>query len=149
MTRVKVCGITNVDDARLAVDAGADAIGLIFAKSPREVDVETAQLIIKSLPPIVTVVGVFVDPLVAEIGAVVRQVQLDVLQLHGDESPDFCEPLPHRVIKRFNILESDTADTLRERMSRYSVSGYLLDPGAGSGRVFDWNVIARPTAATR
>lgn len=88
----------------------------------------------------VGVVGVFVDPTYDEIRDVVSKVQLDVLQLHGDESPEFCTPLPHRVIKRFNILETDTTDTLRDRMAPYSVSAYLLDPGAGGGKVFDWSL---------
>jgi len=140
MTRIKICGLTNREDALLAVEAGADALGLVFAGSRRRVTPETAELIVTGLPPLVSVIGVFLDHRVEEIRSIVRRVGLDRVQLHGDESPRDCERLAPKVIKRFNILENDTSETLREQMERYRVSAYMLDPGAGSGRTFDWSL---------
>ena len=140
MTRIKICGITNVDDALAAVAAGADAIGLVLAPSPRRVDYDTAGAIVAALPPFVTTVAVLVDPTADQLAELVAHVGVDALQLHGDEPPELCHAAPRRVIKRFNIIENDTADRLAERMRPYRVAGYLLDPGAGSGRVFDWRL---------
>jgi phosphoribosylanthranilate isomerase len=140
MTRIKICGLTNREDALLAVEAGADALGLVFADSPRRVTPAAAERIVAGLPPLVSVIGVFRNHRVEEIRSIVRRVGLDRVQLHGDESPDDCERLAPKVIKRFDILENDTSETLRERMERYRVSAYLLDPGAGSGRKFDWSL---------
>ncbi|MFQ5806668.1 MAG: phosphoribosylanthranilate isomerase [Phycisphaerae bacterium] len=140
MTRVKICGITSLDDALVAVEAGADALGLIFADSPRKVSPSTVERIVAALPPMVSAVGVFVNGRVEDVTAIARGVGLDAVQLHGEESPADCERMPCRVIKRFNILENDTPDSLRERMQQYRVAAYLLDPGAGSGRAFDWQI---------
>ena len=139
MTRIKICGLTDRDDALLAVEAGADALGLVFADSPRRVTPETAELIVADLP-LVSVVGVFVNERTEAIKSIAQRVGLNTVQLHGEEPPRDCERLALKVIKRFNILENDTADTLRERMERYRVAAYLLDPGAGSGRKFDWSL---------
>ncbi len=140
MTRVKICGITDVQDARAAVAAGADAIGLIFAKSPRRVVVEDARRIVRSLPPVVTVVGVFRDAAPAQIEEVLARVPLDVLQLHGGESPQTCAALSRRVIKRLKVSERTGVDTLRAQVAAYDVSAVLLDPGAGDGQPFDWTL---------
>ena len=140
MTRVKICGLTNLDDALAVAGAGADAIGLVFADSPRRVSLSTAERIVAELPLLVSTVGVFVDGGIEEIATIAERVRLDAVQLHGDEPPEACDCLPCQVIKRFNILENDTPDTLRRRMRRYRVAAYLLDPGAGSGRVFDWQI---------
>jgi phosphoribosylanthranilate isomerase len=75
---------------------------------------------------------------VAKVLALVRDLHLDAVQLHGEESPEYCRRLPCKVIKRFDTLENDQPATLRERMRQYPVAAYLLDPGAGSGRTFDW-----------
>lgn len=140
MTRVKVCGLTNLDDALAVAEAGADAIGLVFADSPRRVLLSTAERIVAELPPMVSTVGVFMDAGIKEIATIAERVQLDAVQLHGEEPPNACDCLPCQVIKRFNILENDTPETLRRRMRRYRVAAYLLDPGAGSGRTFDWQI---------
>ena len=140
MTRIKICGITNKSDALLAIEAGADAIGFVFARSTRQITPGTAELIVNDLPPLVNIVGVFMDDPVPEIAAIARSVGLDTVQLHGDEPPQDCDRLPRKVIKRFNILENDTTDILRKRMERYRVTAHLLDPGAGSGRTFDWGI---------
>lgn len=138
MTRVKICGITNVEDALAAVEAGADAIGLVFAESPRQVAIEDAHEIIRALPPFVSVVGVYVNAPLELVASRLLSLRLDALQLHGDEPPDYCEKLPGKLIKRFNIREMRTESALRDGFSRYRVSAYLLDPGAGSGETFDW-----------
>jgi len=140
MTRVKVCGITNAADALLAAEAGADALGLVFAASPRRVSPQAAAQIVARLPPLLTVVGVFCDQPVEEVAAIAAGVPLGAVQLHGVEPADACRRLPCKVIKRFNVFENDTADALRRRMEGYRVSAYLLDPGAGSGRSFDWKI---------
>ena len=140
MTRTKICGITSTQDAHVAIEAGADALGLVFADSPRRVSPETAERVITALPPMISTVGVFVDARAAEVAALVERLRLDAVQLHGQESPEYCRRLPGKVIKRFDTLENDTPATLRERMQRYPVAAYLLDPGAGSGRTFDWEI---------
>jgi phosphoribosylanthranilate isomerase len=140
MTRVKICGVTNLEDALVAVEAGADAIGLVFAESPRKVSLAIAEPIVAALPPLVSAVGVFMNATRDEVATLAERVPLDAVQLHGEESPEDCERLPYKVIKRLNILEYDTPDGLRERMRRYAVAAYLLDPGAGSGQTFNWQV---------
>jgi phosphoribosylanthranilate isomerase len=140
MTRVKICGLTNSDDALLAVAAGADVLGLVFADSPRQVSLAAAERIVAGLPPLVSTVGVFVNSEPEEVATIAARLRLDAVQLHGDESPEDCRRLPCRVIKRFNILETDTPEHLRLRMQRYRVAAYLLDPGTGSGQTFNWQI---------
>jgi phosphoribosylanthranilate isomerase len=140
MTRIKICGLTSREEALAAVDAGADALGFVFADSPRRVAPATAELIVAGLPPLISTVGVFVDSRVDEVAEIARRVGLDAVQLHGDESPEDCDLLPLKVVKRFNILENDTPELLRARMERYRVAAYLLDPGAGSGQTFEWSL---------
>ncbi len=141
MTRVKICGITNLDDARLAVEYGADALGFVFYEgSPRHVFPETVREIISHLPPFVTTVGVFVNAPPQEIREVMDLAGLDVVQLHGDEPQEECSLFP-RVIKAFRVRELSDI----ERLKGYSVSAYLLDaydpevPG-GTGQTFNWDI---------
>lgn len=144
-TRVKICGITRVEDALAAVEHGCDAIGLVFYRhSPRCVEIERAAEIVAQLPPFVSAVGLFVDASAAEIGSVLNAVRLDMLQFHGDESPEMCERfgMPYlkavRVKPETNLLQY-AADFSRAR-------GLLLDayaagvPG-GTGLAFDWSLI--------
>lgn len=138
MTRVKICGITNLADARAAVDAGADAIGLVFADSPRRIDAEMARSIVAELSPATVFVGVFRDALLDVVNRVADQVGLDCVQLHGTESPEFCTMVNRCVIKRFRI----DCDNLASEIPRYRTFASLLDPGAGDGRTFDWNQAA-------
>ncbi|MBU0617527.1 MAG: phosphoribosylanthranilate isomerase, partial [Planctomycetes bacterium] len=121
-------------------EAGVDALGFVFADSPRRVTPPAATHIVSGLPPLVSAVGVFVDDRAEAIAAIAQSVGLAAVQLHGDESPEDCARLSLKVIKRFNILENETPEMLRARMERYRVSAYLLDPGAGSGRTFDWSL---------
>jgi len=122
--RIKICGITNLDDARLCVEAGADALGFIFVPgTPRCVAPETAALIIAALPPFVTPVGVFWAHAPGQVKAVVEECRLGALQFHGDEAPE--DLLEHRlpVIKTLKVAGS--ADLAR--MADYRVAAFLLD----------------------
>lgn len=150
MTRVKVCGIARPEDAQVADRAGADAVGLIFAPSPRRVTVERAAEIDGVLSPWVARVGVFVDAALAEMERVLSRVRLDVLQLHGKESPGFVrevrEAFGLRIVKAASVREA--ADL--ERLESYDVDAVLLDtyvPGqaGGTGKTFDWELALRWT----
>lgn len=141
MTKVKICGITSVDDALMAVDAGADALGLVFfEKSPRHVDVEVAAGIIAKLPPMVQVVGLFVNADVEVVNRTADHCGLDIVQLHGEESPEYCTLVRRRVMKAFRVRGPESLTPLTD----YRVAAYLLDaysPHAygGTGEVFDWD----------
>jgi phosphoribosylanthranilate isomerase len=140
VVRVKICGITNEDDALQAVDAGADALGFVFYDlSPRCVFFETAERIIRKLPPYVVTSGVFVNNPASFIDSAVEHCGIQVVQLHGDEPPAFCNSIRHTVVKAFRIRDITSIETIRS----YSVAGYLLDafvPGTygGTGLTFNW-----------
>jgi phosphoribosylanthranilate isomerase len=142
-TRIKICGITRTADARAAADAGADAIGLIFwPGTPRVVDHAQAKAIVATLPPYVTVVGLFVDPEPQAVRGALAAVPLDLLQFHGNEPADLCRSFGRRYVKAIAVREG--VDLL-ESMSPYDdAAGLLFDafregdlPG-GTGRAFDW-----------
>ncbi|QEY58847.1 phosphoribosylanthranilate isomerase [Pseudomonas sp. C27(2019)] len=140
--RTKICGITRVEDAVVAAQAGADAIGLVFyAKSPRAVSVAQAQKIVAALPPFVTVVGLFVNAARSEVNAVLDSVPLDVLQFHGDETPAECEAFSRPY---FRALRMQPGLDIAALSAQYSgAQGVLLDawvPGVhgGTGERFDW-----------
>ena len=144
MVRIKICGITNLADALLAAELGADALGFIFyAKSPRKVDPEVARTIIAQLPPFVAAVGVFVDEAAAVVRDLAAQVGLDWVQLHGQESPEYCRSLGRKVIKGFRIR--DEKSLLELEPYRDAVQAFLLDTYkkgqvGGTGEVFDWHL---------
>jgi phosphoribosylanthranilate isomerase len=145
MARIKICGITRVEDALAAAEAGADAIGLVFyAPSPRAVTAVQAADIIAALPPFVTTVGLFVDAEPDYVREVLGQVPLDVLQFHGDESDTYCRQFGRPFLKAVRV---QCADQLVEVASRWpGASGILLDsykPGVpgGTGEVFDWSLV--------
>lgn len=144
-TRVKICGITRPEDALAAVDAGADAIGLVFySPSPRAITAVRAAGIIQRLPPFVTTVGLFVNATADEVAATLEQVPLDLLQFHGDETAADCEAHGRPYIKALRMRpELDLVDL--EGQYR-SAAGLLLDsyrPGkpGGTGATFDWQRI--------
>ena len=139
-TRIKICSITNLEDACMAVEYGADALGFIFTKSPRQIPPEKAKHIIQQLASFVTTVGVFMDDPLKFVEEIALFTGIDVVQLHGSESPDYCQKIRKRVIKRMNVQRDDTKETLIEKMQSYSVSAFLLDPGGGSGKTFDWKI---------
>jgi phosphoribosylanthranilate isomerase len=139
---VKICGITNIEDALLAVEAGADAIGFIFAKrSPRLVTKEIVKTIIKQIPPFVSTVGVFVDEPLDVVQDTIDYCGIDIVQLHGNESPTYCSQINKRVIKAFRIQDISSLLIL----PNYHVCGYLLDTfieglDGGTGKQFDWGL---------
>ncbi len=146
MTRIKICGITNIDDALMAIDAGADALGFNFVPdTPRYLkDTAAAAKIIEQLPPFITTVGLFVNAAPEVIQATADECHLDMLQLHGDESPQFCNALNRRFIKAVRVKDESSFSHL----SDYRVSGYLLDTyvkGAmgGTGIAFDWRLAVK------
>lgn len=142
MTKVKICGITSLNDALACVKYGADAVGFIlYNKSPRYITPDRIVHIIKRLPPFIATVGVFVNEDPDIIKDILRQTGLDIVQLHGDETPDICEMFP-RVIKAFRVR--DHADI--EDISSYRASAFLLDTYSknafgGTGMSFDWDVV--------
>lgn len=144
-TRVKICGLSQVQDAQAAIAAGADALGVVFyAPSPRCVSVQQAADIAAAVPVFVDLVGLFVNPSVAEVEAVLAQVPLDVLQFHGDESAAFCEQFQRPYIKALRMR--DGLDLIAAMDDYPSARGILLDayrPGVpgGTGEAFDWQRI--------
>lgn len=144
MVKIKICGITNVDDALQAVTCGADALGLVFyAKSPRYVMPEQARTIIAALPPFVTTVGLFVNEAPQRIREIADFCGLDVIQLHGEEGTESCDFTPRRTIKALRV--KDAASLAGH--AAFQVSALLLDAwvaGAygGTGEVFNWNLAA-------
>jgi phosphoribosylanthranilate isomerase len=144
-TRVKICGITRLEDGLAAIEAGADALGFVFYdKSPRKVTPEQAVAIALKLPPFVTLVGLFVNPSEAEVRKVLNVVPLGLLQFHGDESPDFCEQFRWPYLKALRMRDGvpQVADLLHGQYAR----GVLLDAWdeklyGGTGKTFDWHTI--------
>ncbi|MDD2851881.1 MAG: phosphoribosylanthranilate isomerase [Desulfuromonadaceae bacterium] len=148
MVKVKICGITSLEDALMAVEVGADALGFVFfTGSPRFVSPEQAVVIIRCLPPFVQTVGLFVNEKLATVNSVVDQCGLDIVQLHGEEFPAYCDAINRRVIKAFRVKDESSIGG----MAGYNVAGYLLDawfPGAygGTGTTFNWDIAARVAA---
>ena len=142
--RIKICGITNLEDARLCVAAGADALGFIFVeRTPRYITPDTAAAIVAALPPFVTPVGVFWDHPAGHVKAVAEQCRLGALQFHGDESPEDLEQYRIPVIKTLKIAGPADLD----RMAGYRVAAFLLDSPSrwseGPARpVIPWDVAA-------
>jgi phosphoribosylanthranilate isomerase len=143
--RSKICGITCIEDALAAVEAGADAIGFVFyAKSPRAVTFQQARSIISALPPFVTTVGLFVNASRCELGELLDAVPLDLLQFHGDETAAECEGWHRPYIKALRVKAGDDIAAACDAFP--SASGILLDayvegvPG-GTGEAFDWSLI--------
>jgi phosphoribosylanthranilate isomerase len=139
-TRLKICGITNETDAIMVSELGADAIGFVFVESKRKINPEKAKKIIKILPPFITTVGIFMNMELDEVKKTTEYAFLDAVQLHGNESPEYCEKVNRKVIKGILVTENDTKETLIEKMQGYSVSAFILDPGKGSGKTFNWDI---------
>jgi phosphoribosylanthranilate isomerase len=146
-TRIKICGITNRNDACYAVAAGVDAVGFIFAKkSPRLVEPELVKEIIHDIPPFVDTVGVFVNEDPDVVSDIAQYCGLTVIQLHGKENVDYCRLIQRRVVKAFAVR----SDTGSSEFQQYQgeVAGYLLDTyheklEGGTGKSFDWQAAAR------
>ena len=143
-TRIKICGIKHLDDALKAVEFGADAIGLIFVeKSPRYASLTDARFIAESLPPFVTVVGLFMDASEETVREALKVVPLNLLQFHGDETPEFCEQFGIPYLKVLKMRENVNVVAFAQEYP--NAAGILLDTyskvGGGSGQTFDWNLI--------
>jgi phosphoribosylanthranilate isomerase len=143
MVRIKVCGITSVEDALAAVEAGADALGFVFYEgSRRYIPPAEARKITGALPPFVVTVGVFVNASPEEISAVVRESGIGVVQLHGDETPELASRVPLPVIKAIRV--GDSLD--RAEVELYPVQAILFDKRSddmygGTGKSFDWSIL--------
>jgi phosphoribosylanthranilate isomerase len=147
VVRVKICGLRRVEEMLWAVEAGASAVGLVFAPSPRQVTPEEARLICRRVPPFVTRVGVFVNEDPARVRWLARECGLDAVQLHGEEDPGaYRFPGGPRIIKAVRV-GSQTAEEILAAVSGWEVEALLLDtlvPGTygGSGLSFDWRTAA-------
>jgi phosphoribosylanthranilate isomerase len=149
-TWVKICGNTNLEDATAAVDAGADALGFLFADSRRRVEAGAVKEIVSALPPEVETIGVFVNEPAEKVFDVAREVGLTGVQLHGDESPEYVQQLVRMFgPKRLKIIKSISAETAQSgRLPCFagvdeSVNAFIVDSGnvtmrGGTGQVFDW-----------
>lgn len=143
MVKVKICGITNHEDASLAVELGADILGFVLALSPRQVSPEKVRSIIDTLPPFVMTVGVFVDEEEKTIKDIADFCRLSQIQLHGNESPDFCRRFRPKAIKAFRL--QDATSLLPFSAYQGHVQAVLLDTfqkgmAGGTGRTFPWNL---------
>ncbi len=143
MTKIKICGITNLNDAMLALDLGADALGFIFYRdSKRYISAEDASRIISKLPPFAKTVGVFVNQGVEELKSMKTRIGFDIFQLHGEEGPDYCRRLGNSVIKAMRVKDR----IIHEEVDSFPVQALLFDAYStaefgGTGRSFDWGLL--------
>ncbi|WML44956.1 phosphoribosylanthranilate isomerase [Neobacillus sp. PS3-40] len=140
--KIKICGIKDVSTALAIVEYGADAIGLVFADSKRKIDMESAIEIVKELPDFVMKVGVFVNETKEEMERIASCIGLTHLQLHGDETPEFCQTFAMPIIKALSIKHKNDL----EKIKQYPCESILLDGPkgryrGGNGEAFDWNLL--------
>ncbi len=142
MIKIKICGITNLDDAMAAANAGADALGFNFyKKSPRYIEPEKAAEIIAQLPPFILPIAIFVNEREERIREILAKTCIQGVQFHGDETPEFCQRFGNRVIKAFPMKDKESI----KHMAHYRVAAYLLDSyreglRGGTGATFDWHL---------
>ena len=143
--RIKICGITRAEDAISAAALGTDAIGLVFYdKSPRCVNAVTASTIVKSLPPFVCKVGLFVDCDAQAIRTILREVPLDLLQFHGDETPEQCRQFGKPYIKAIRMTEGidlNACTNIYPDATAFLLDSYVTNIAGGTGQVFNWDLI--------
>ena len=144
--RIKICGITNIADAKHAIELGVDYLGFIFADSPRKLNVAQAAEIANAIPAQIGKVGVFVDEDRRVVTSAIRSAGLDIVQLHGQESPNYCSQIGIPVIKVFRTHSPDR--DIFEHISKYDTEFYLLEPfvpglAGGTGKTADWPLAAR------
>ncbi|MCK8825897.1 phosphoribosylanthranilate isomerase [Fuchsiella alkaliacetigena] len=144
MTRIKICGITNLEDALRAVEQGVDSLGFILAASPRQVSPERVKEIVDNLPPFINKVGVFVDEELAKVKEIVSYCGLDTVQLHGSESPEYCQEFANlTVVKAFRIKDQLPLLELKEYaevVTAYLLDTYVAGQAGGTGETFNWNL---------
>lgn len=140
MIRIKICGITNPDDALMAVEAGADALGFVFVpNTPRYITSGPVAKIVEQLPPFITTVGLFVNEDAEKIQRIADQCHLDVFQLHGNESPEFCNTLNRKTIKAFRVKDESSLSQVPDyRVSAYHLDTYVKGKMGGTGLIFNW-----------
>lgn len=150
-TRVKICGITNLEDALLATDLGADALGFVFyPASPRAVEAEHVAAIAQQLPVFVTKVGLFVDAAAEQVAQTAKQARLDCLQFHGQESQEFCQQFG---MPWFKAVRVQSAQDVEQALAAYPLAHSLLFdafvPGVpgGTGQSFDWQCLTAAQAS--
>ncbi|HLE24421.1 MAG TPA: phosphoribosylanthranilate isomerase [Thermodesulfobacteriota bacterium] len=143
MVRIKICGITNIEDALLSVDLGANALGFVFYQgSKRYIKPDNAQTIISKLPPFVTTVGVFVNQILEDIIKIKEKAGFDAFQLHGEESPDFCMKLKGKVIKAIRVKDSiDPKEIESYPTQAILFDNYSMEYYGGAGETFGWEVL--------
>lgn len=153
--KVKVCGITNAEDAWAAVEAGADALGFIFCEqSPRYIVPAVASRIIAGLPPLIVTVGVFVNEGMATVRSIMDTCGLAMAQLHGDENASYCRELSRPAMKALRLKDRGSLLALAEYQGRGGVRGFVLDTFSelaygGTGQVTDWALAAEVAKSTR
>jgi len=142
MTKVKICGLMNLEDAMIAAESGADALGFVlYSKSPRCIKPKAVKEIVRQLPPYLTTVGVFANANVDEIVDVMDECGLDLAQLQGDELPSLCERLGSKAIKAIRVKDLNSLTSMKS----YSVRAFVLDTYrpenfGGTGKQFDWDL---------
>lgn len=143
MVKVKICGITNLEDATEAVSHGADALGFVFfKKSPRYISPSKAKAIIKELPPFISSVGLFVNEKKTTIEKTISQTGINIVQLHGDEPPKACS-LSRPVIKAIRVKSLESLDPLskyKDRVSAFLLDAYTQEAFGGTGKIFNWDI---------
>jgi phosphoribosylanthranilate isomerase len=146
MVKVKICGITNLEDALGSFFAGADALGFVFyKKSPRNIDLQLAKNISRLLPKKILRVGVFVDEDIPTVERIARACSLDMLQFHGQESPAYCQKFKgYKIIKAFRVAKKEDLN----KVSQYNTTAYLFDSfsnslAGGTGNKFNWKILAQ------
>ncbi len=144
-TRIKVCGITELEYAKAAVDAGVDALGFIFAKkSPRFIEPDKAREIIEKLPPFIDTVGVFVNEDAQAVNEILEYCSLSVAQLHGVETPQYCAGISCQVVKSFQVgpqFDSASLVPYDDIVGAFLLDTYHKDMDGGTGEVFDWKLV--------
>ena len=139
-TKVKICGLTNMEDVRWSIEAGADMLGFILVPSRRYVEPAQVSKMIQQVPDTIRTVGVFMNQPLEEVEAAIEIANVDLVQLHGNEDPDFCQQIGMPVIKRITVTDDDSRESLIEKIKPYEAEAYLLDKGAGTGEMFDWQI---------
>jgi phosphoribosylanthranilate isomerase len=156
-TKIKICGITNAEDALLAAELGADALGFVFADSPRKVAPDVAAGIIAKLPPFITNVGVFVNHPIGDVKSIADFCNLDALQFHGDENITYCRSFRQKVIKAFRVRNYNEIEEWIAQENKYETAS-LSEPGAnvvaflvdayavgkygGTGKRLKWEIVS-------
>lgn len=144
--KAKICGIKNINDALTAVNYGADALGFIFAESPRKMTPEAVREIIRQLPPLVTTVGVFVDSPAETVNDIASYTGLNVVQLHGNESPEYCREIKYPIIKGIRVKNEDSLKQMEEYRGiakAFLLDTYVAGAHGGTGKTFNWQLVPK------